>query len=945
VEVLIVVLLLFALFFGAPIALAVAQSRLRARLDQLERRLGVDGAADGIARLETRIQALQADLDRLRRATGRETVAAPAPAAAPAPDQPATGPTTAPDTTAGAPAPRLDVPPERPEETIPSAATLPPPPPPFHHAHQAPAVSEPAPAFAGTGPFSSPPVSPGAVAVAIGRVREWLFGGNTVVRAGVIVLFFGVAFFLNYAIEQGWVPIELRLSAAAAGGIALVGLGWRLRRGRADFALALQGGGVGIVYLTVFAAVNLYALIDAALGMPLMVVLVALASTLAVLQDSRGLAVLATAGGFLAPVLVSSGGTHVGLFGYYLALDVGILAIAWFKAWRVLNVLGFLFTFAIGSLWGARFYRPEHFASTEPFLIAFFLLYVAVPILFASRTAARGPDAAPARKGPGLVDGTLVFGVPLVTFALQHALVRDTEYGLAFTALAMALLYATLGTVLWRRRAYDFRLLVDVFVALSVGFGTIAIPLAVDARWTGAAWALEGAGLVWVGVRQRQMLARFAGLGLQLAAAAAYVRAFDVPAGDVPILNGIYIGALLISLAGFFSGWHLRRTDEVLSIISLWWGLVWWFGAGFWEITTHEVPLVVRDEPYLLFAALSLALAGALRVRLEWRALAFPGVLLLAPVMVLAAVWSFANASPSMPSHPMTLGGGLIAWVVAFAAHAWLLRRVAGDWPNGLTQAWHAGALWLAVFLASWELAWAVGQTVEGGEAWSTAAWAAVAVVTLASVPALVDRARASGGWPLGQYGEAYVAALWPIAILVQLWLLATSAVVGDPSPLPYVPLANPLELMQAFALVVLLRWPSARWTPLALPDGARRAVVSGLAFIALNGVVARAVHVFAGVRFSPEALWDAASFQTAVSITWTLVALAVMAGATRLQQRSAWIAGAVLLGAVVVKLFAVDLDGVGTIARFVSFIVVGLLMLLIGYLSPLPPRPQEQPS
>jgi uncharacterized membrane protein len=64
---------------------------------------------------------------------------------------------------------------------------------------------------------------------------------------------------------------------------------------------------------------------------------------------------------------------------------------------------------------------------------------------------------------------------------------------------------------------------------------------------------------------------------------------------------------------------------------------------------------------------------------------------------------------------------------------------------------------------------------------------------------------------------------------------------------------------------------------------------------------------------------------------------------ATRLKQRIAWVAGAALLGAVVVKLFLVDLADIGTIARIVSFIVVGLLILLIGYLSPLPPRTKEQ--
>src|SRR5437867_11786596 len=106
------------------------------------------------------------------------------------------------------------------------------------------------------------------------------------------------------------------------------------------------------------------------------------------------------------------------LFGYYAVLNVGLVAIAWFKAWRVLSLVGFAFTFAIGTVWGVSFYRPEHFATTEPFLALFFAFYLAIPILFARRRA------------PGLeryVDGTLVFGVPLVTFGLQVALVREIE--------------------------------------------------------------------------------------------------------------------------------------------------------------------------------------------------------------------------------------------------------------------------------------------------------------------------------------------------------------------------------------------------------------------------------------------------------------------------------------------------------------------------------------
>jgi uncharacterized membrane protein len=77
---------------------------------------------------------------------------------------------------------------------------------------------------------------------------------------------------------------------------------------------------------------------------------------------------------------------------------------------------------------------------------------------------------------------------------------------------------------------------------------------------------------------------------------------------------------------------------------------------------------------------------------------------------------------------------------------------------------------------------------------------------------------------------------------------------------------------------------------------------------------------------------------QTTLSLLWTMLALGAMFAGARRLQRPVWIAGAALLGVVVLKLVAVDLSGIGTVARIVSFMGVGGLMLLIGYLAPLPP-------
>src|SRR5262249_37736470 len=117
-------------------------------------------------------------------------------------------------------------------------------------------------------------------------IVKWLLGGNTLVRVGMIVLFFGVAFLLTYAAERELVRIELRLAAVVAGAIVLLVFGWRLRLRRPGYALMLQGGAVGVLYLTVFAALRLYHLLPAGFAFAVLVGIAASSAALAVLQDS-----------------------------------------------------------------------------------------------------------------------------------------------------------------------------------------------------------------------------------------------------------------------------------------------------------------------------------------------------------------------------------------------------------------------------------------------------------------------------------------------------------------------------------------------------------------------------------------------------------------------------------------------------------------------------------
>ncbi|HEX6828023.1 MAG TPA: DUF2339 domain-containing protein, partial [Burkholderiales bacterium] len=423
---------------------------------------------------------------------------------------------------------------------------------------------------------AEPPSSDDLFARATGAVRLWFTTGNVVVKVGVIVLFFGVAFLVKYVAERTHVPIEVRLAGVALGAVALLVVGWRLREKRRDYALVIQGGAVGVLYLTVFAALKLYQLLPAAAALALLAAVAVFTAALAVLQEARSLALFGVTGGFLAPILASTGGgSHVMLFSYYALINAGILAIAWHRAWRELNLAGWAFTFAIGALWGWQYYQPQHFATTEPFLVLFFLFYVAIAVLFASR-----------QPGDlrGLVDGTLVFGTPLVAFALQSWLTRDMEFGAAISAAAAGGFYILLARWLWGREGNPYRLLVEAFLALGVVFLTLAIPLALDGRWTAATWALEGAGIFWVGLRQNRLPARLFGLGLQVAAGAAYLKESGTGPEVLPALYSAYLGAVMISAAGWISArlMHLAppeppREEGNLMWPASAWALAWWY--------------------------------------------------------------------------------------------------------------------------------------------------------------------------------------------------------------------------------------------------------------------------------------------------------------------------------------------------------------------------------
>lgn len=766
-------------------------------------------------------------------------------------------------------------------------------------------------------------------------VLEFITGGNLLVRTGLIVLFVGIAFLVKYASDRRLLPIEARLIGAALGAMALLAIGWRLRTKRPNYALTLQGGGIGILYLVVFAAFRLYELLPAWFAFSTLAALCTFSAILAILQDSLSLAVFGAVGGFLAPLLTSTGrGSHVMLFSYYAVLDAGILAIAWFRAWRVLNLTGFVFTFGIGAFWGYHAYTPEQFATTEPFLILFFLFYAAIAVLFATRQPLHLK---------GYVDGTIVFGAPIVAFMEQTILMRPHEYGAALSAVGFAAFYLAAAWLLLRRKLRELDLLAEAFLAIAVGFATLAIPLAFEVRGVASAWAMEGAALIWVGIRQKRLSARVSGLLLQLGAGAAmapFIVGLKPMEGQVPVLNGFCLGCVLVALAGLFSSCYASRHAELLKeweraitpgIAA--WSFAWWFGAGLNEIDRFVNPSLELGA-IACFFAISCAACSFYRERLGWPLLRYPALGLLPAMAVVGVV--------SLGTHPLGRGGAM-GWPVAFAALYYILYENR-DMEERHSGVFHAGALWLLALLLGWEAHWQITQWTRGVGAWNDlAAGGCVSVLAI-----LICTHGRKLAWPIGTLVRPY---LWlgvgPIAVAGWLYAMALGLTgSGDPRPLPFLPLLNPLDVTVGFAFLCLLVWLSrlrACGTP--LPEWFTRntrgglAVIGGSIFVWLNTILTRCAHYWGGVPLTYHAMQRSVLVQACFSIFWSLSALCLMVFATSRKQRSVWLTGAGLMAVVVVKLFLVDLSKSGTVERIISFLGVGVLILAVGYLSPVPPQ------
>jgi uncharacterized membrane protein len=797
------------------------------------------------------------------------------------------------------------------------------------------------------------------------QAAAFVRGGNLWAAGGVILLIAGFATLITWLARRGFFTVEMGIAAAALCGIVMLALGWRFRKKRPVYFLLLQGGGIGILYLSVYAAHRLTPYFPAAASLVIMSLFVPSLVIMAVFQDtgktrgSQVLAVFGFLGGFAAPHLLSFGTeSHVFLFSYYLVLDAGVFVIAFFRRWKALDLLAFFSTFAASLYWTAYYYEPGLFPSSQPFFAAYILLFTFLCVKDAGKISPENPEKT-ARLG-ARSDGTLIILTPILGAFLEWMVFSRVEHGYAIICFSFSVFYTGFALLIWKLRR--LRLHAEGFLFLAALLANLAVPLELSPRITSAVWAAEGAAFFFLGRRWNRF--RPAAAGLVLHVAAAIVFAFgEAGAGESAFRGSRFSGSLVISFAAFLfvviaeqcrkkrdgTDFFTRIFYPAFPLVMAVWAFAWWFGGWYFEL---KRTLLFSQALFLIFCSAT-ALASCAAARLfDLRALlsgALPSLVYGFYLAAAGAANGFVNADGRLFSVNFFYGLYRLGWPVFFAGQALVLfitRKMVREIFHGV---WLLAGILIALVVTSLS-GRALTAALLLSESWTSFAGLLPIFAVMAAAGILARRA------PDGERNRCMFFVL-PLILscVMALWFIVTVFLPGDPDPLPlYIPVINPLDLEEAFCLVLFLLWQFSlmkrNTTVSTVGPGEKSSGFRGLKtaalvtiadcafFVFTIAVTARSVHFYGRIPW--EGIVSSYVFHLCLFILWAVYGIVHIIIGNRTGGRRIWIAGAVLTVADVAKLLLFDLAGTGAGRRIVSFFIAGIVLLFIGWAAPLPPAP-----
>ncbi|NWF91715.1 MAG: DUF2339 domain-containing protein [Syntrophaceae bacterium] len=336
---------------------------------------------------------------------------------------------------------------------------------------------------------------------------EFRFGQKWLLIIGIVAVIFGVAFFLKYSFDRGWIGPAGRVSLAYLWGLLFLMTGHFLRKKYLTwFGLSIYGGGIVILYFATYAAFQIYNLLPQGFSFSIMVLITVLTCATAMAYETQALAILGLVGGFLTPILMSTGqDNYVALFTYMAILNIGILVISFRKRWPILQGLGFMVTYLIYTLWHVERYRPEKFWAAILFLNGFYIIYSLAPFAYYFLR----------KEAQQLLGVYILILNSAVALAFNYAMIKGKHplEWMSVITVSYAIIYLLFAHRL-SKRGEGARNILVVMLLKSTLFLILTIPLLFSQHWITIFWTLLSALLIMGGKKLGQKNFVFCAVGL-----------------------------------------------------------------------------------------------------------------------------------------------------------------------------------------------------------------------------------------------------------------------------------------------------------------------------------------------------------------------------------------------------------------------------------------------
>ncbi|WP_294304508.1 DUF2339 domain-containing protein [uncultured Chryseobacterium sp.] len=452
------------------------------------------------------------------------------------------------------------------------------------------------------------------------KEKDWLIPvfeflkQNALTITGIFTLVLGIGYFVKYAIDKNWIGETTRVGIGFLAGVVIMGTGHFLRKNYAAFASIITGGGIAVLYFTITIAFREYQLFSQGAAFTVTCSITLLCILLSYYYRSEILNIFSLFGGFLAPLMISSGeSNYLFLFTYLTVLNTGMLAIVFLKSWKSAGWISFIFTAIYLASWTAE--------KTEILSVYFYIITYIIFYLFALQNYFKR----------NLLLSYDILMLVLINFTSITGLVYIFEKLQYEPVIVFPLVFALVNLYILYRESSErkFGTNYSVFVGITVSLFTAAVALQFKTHLITSVWAIEATLLLFIWKKTNLNIFRICFYVLfplaiiaQIVTWTEYIEATDLPVIFNPVfltsivtVTSAFVNLILLRKLSDFTDEHSNFFENVFTVVS--YGVI--YVALLLEIVYHisEQPLIITFSTAMLYSLSFIFIILLFRKKLE----------------------------------------------------------------------------------------------------------------------------------------------------------------------------------------------------------------------------------------------------------------------------------------------------------------------------------------